>query len=387
MVSSKSETTKFSSEGFDLDALAAVIPEGAAEIVYELGGKVSAKETEQSAKLNDQREKQRQDESEQGNTTVEDDNHPLRMAEQYKQLGNEAFMKQEWQNAWDLYTQAIDAVPYDSDKRIIYTGDRLMELQNEWEKEQGRIARQKLHDQEERERLKRQRQRERQKKGDTAGGSTVDDESDDDDDNKANVKKDDEPRPHFQPPPHPFSEQLAVYYSNRAAAMLYLEQLTTKASSNTASPTPPNSTSSSFDGYDDDSKRKKNPQLENVIRDCTIAILFKPNYVKALVRRATAYERLEQTDRALDDTKQAVDIMKVNGETKSPQYKNVTQSVVRLQRLEDERLEKLKTETLDKLKDLGNSILGNFGLSLDSFQAKQDPNTGSYSISFNNGAK
>ena len=46
------------------------------------------------------------------------------------------------------------------------------------------------------------------------------------------------------------------------------------------------------------------------------------------------------------------------------------------------RLEQLKTETVDKLKDLGNSILGNFGLSLDNFKAVQDPQTGSYSISF-----
>ena len=35
-----------------------------------------------------------------------------------------------------------------------------------------------------------------------------------------------------------------------------------------------------------------------------------------------------------------------------------------------------------KLKDLGNSILGNFGLSLNNFQTVQDPETGSYSINF-----
>ncbi|THG23676.1 hypothetical protein TEA_023038 [Camellia sinensis var. sinensis] len=37
---------------------------------------------------------------------------------------------------------------------------------------------------------------------------------------------------------------------------------------------------------------------------------------------------------------------------------------------------------LDKLKDMGNSVLGRFGMSIDNFKAVQDPNTGSYSISF-----
>jgi len=42
---------------------------------------------------------------------------------------------------------------------------------------------------------------------------------------------------------------------------------------------------------------------------------------------------------------------------------------------------KMKDEALGKLKDLGNSILGNFGMSLDSFKMTQDPGSGSWNIS------
>ena len=37
---------------------------------------------------------------------------------------------------------------------------------------------------------------------------------------------------------------------------------------------------------------------------------------------------------------------------------------------------------LGKLKELGNGILGKFGMSLDNFKAEKDPATGSYNISF-----
>jgi hypothetical protein len=46
------------------------------------------------------------------------------------------------------------------------------------------------------------------------------------------------------------------------------------------------------------------------------------------------------------------------------------------------QLVRLQEEMLGKLKDMGNWVLGKFGLSVDNFKAVQDPQTGSYSISF-----
>jgi hypothetical protein len=47
-------------------------------------------------------------------------------------------------------------------------------------------------------------------------------------------------------------------------------------------------------------------------------------------------------------------------------------------------MNKMKDEALGKLKDLGNTILGNFGLSLDNFKMTQDTNSGSWNIRFYN---
>ena len=52
----------------------------------------------------------------------------------------------------------------------------------------------------------------------------------------------------------------------------------------------------------------------------------------------------------------------------------------RLQQENELKMAKLKEETFDKLKELGNNILGNFGMSVDNFKFTQDSNTGSWSV-------
>lgn len=245
-------------------------------------------------------------------------------AEELKALGNQAFKEANYEEACRLYSEAIDATPG-------MNADELMKLQEDWKNEQEKAWRKKLQEKDERERQKKQKRREREEKGEKV---------DDDDDEEEEVKPEEKPAV-FVAPPHAHGHKLAVYHCNRAAARLHLEM------------------------------------YEECIQDCTVAILWKPDYSKAYLRRASAYEKLPEpkTDLALADAKAALAL------DPSPALRKTVQ---RLEKIEHERIEKLKTETLDKLKDLGNSILGNFGLSIDNFKAVQDPNTGSYSISFQN---
>ena len=110
-----------------------------------------------------------------------------------------------------------------------------------------------------------------------------------------------------------------------------------------------------------------------------MTILYNPMYAKAYQRRCTAYKRIEKVDMALVDAQKAYQL--------EPTSVASRKNVDRLTKLEAERMENLKEETMGKLKDLGNSLLSNFGLSLDNFNAVQDPNTGGYLISFNQNKK
>ncbi|GAV82327.1 TPR_1 domain-containing protein/TPR_11 domain-containing protein [Cephalotus follicularis] len=115
-------------------------------------------------------------------------------------------------------------------------------------------------------------------------------------------------------------------------------------------------------------------KYEDTIVECTKALELNPTYMKALVRRGEAHEKLEHFEEAIADTKKILEL--------DPSNDQARKAIRRLEPLAAEKREKMKEEMLSKLKEMGNSVLGRFGMSVDNFKAIKDPNTGSYSISF-----
>ena len=99
--------------------------------------------------------------------------------------------------------------------------------------------------------------------------------------------------------------------------------------------------------------------------DCDLSLQLKPGYVKVLVRRSTCLEKLEKYEDALRDAKAV--------QQEDPTFPRIDELVARLQRAHNQKMEQMKEEAMGKLKDLGNSILGNFGMSLDQFKFNQNP--------------
>lgn len=322
-----SPTTQFDSEGFDLGAAASDDgvgegeEEGSSSIIYEIGGGVTTTYPESPTK------KQAKDNN--NTQAAAPPPSPIDKSEQLKELGNEEFKLGNHLDACDYYTDAILACPYGDS--VGPSGEDMMKLRDEFDESN----REKIMEKQRKMMEKRRSSRNNSKDKEEGDNKNDDEEEDvDGDDN-------DQPVEIFTPPRHVYGTKLAVYYANRAATLLHLGR------------------------------------NGEVIDDCDIAILYNPTYVKAYLRRSTANERIENTEEALKDAQMAYEL--------DPSSKVARKNVTRLQKIENERLEKLKDETMGKLKDLGNSLLGNFGLSLDNFNAVQDPNTGGYSISFDQG--
>ena len=115
---------------------------------------------------------------------------------------------------------------------------------------------------------------------------------------------------------------------------------------------------------------------EEAVLDCNKAIDLDPNYLKAILRRAQLHRTLDNLDRSLEDYKKVMELDKNNTEAR--------QACATMPAEIAERNEKLKQEMFGKLKELGNLCLGPFGLSTDNFKLVQDPQSGGYSVSFQN---
>eukprot|EP00747_Dinoflagellata_sp_TGD_P163697 gnl/TRDRNA2_/TRDRNA2_182660_c0_seq1.p1 gnl/TRDRNA2_/TRDRNA2_182660_c0~~gnl/TRDRNA2_/TRDRNA2_182660_c0_seq1.p1 ORF type:complete len:386 (+),score=97.30 gnl/TRDRNA2_/TRDRNA2_182660_c0_seq1:79-1236(+) len=120
---------------------------------------------------------------------------------------------------------------------------------------------------------------------------------------------------------------------------------------------------------------QKFSRWEETVKDCTQAIELDGDYLKAYVRRCAANEALNKWHDALQDLNKAIEL---DPSLKSKEYKR--QAV--LEKRSAEQFEKDKEEMLGKLKDLGNMVLGKFGMSTENFAFEKDPNTGSYSIQY-----
>eukprot|EP01029_Cantina_marsupialis_P028212 TRINITY_DN775867_c0_g1_i1.p1 TRINITY_DN775867_c0_g1~~TRINITY_DN775867_c0_g1_i1.p1 ORF type:complete len:209 (-),score=49.59 TRINITY_DN775867_c0_g1_i1:141-767(-) len=116
--------------------------------------------------------------------------------------------------------------------------------------------------------------------------------------------------------------------------------------------------------------------FEDVIADCKSALEFDENYSKAYYRQGLAYESLEKYDLAFGAMSKAVECF--DGVVPS----HLVQKKALLETQMKEQQEKMKEEVLSKLKNVGNTILGKFGLSLDNFQMVKDEKSGGYSVNF-----
>lgn len=97
----------------------------------------------------------------------------------------------------------------------------------------------------------------------------------------------------------------------------------------------------------------------------TRALDIEESYSKALLRRKKAAEMLQDWGTAAKDAKAL-------GASHA--------EIVALEAKAKQKAEKETAEAMEQLKGLGNSLLSNFGLSLDSFQMDKDPETGGYSV-------
>ncbi|KAL3759478.1 hypothetical protein ACHAWU_000777 [Discostella pseudostelligera] len=340
-MSAAAAPTQFDSEGFDLSAIAS---EGDDEdlkaggsVVYEIGGGVTIVNESQPKKAKEETNTTNANGSadSDGNIGSSSSSSPIDESERLKELGNQDFKLGNHLDAYDYYTDAIEACPYGDG--FGPSGKELLKLREEFDEQN----RERMMEKQRREMNKRREKRNIDNINASSSTSTTAKVEEVDVDDVEEEK--DRPIDPFVPPRHIYGPKLAVYYANRAACLLHLGR------------------------------------NGEVIDDCDIAILYNPTYTKAYLRRCTAQERVENTEEALKDARLALQLEPNNNATRK--------LVSRLETIENQRLEKLKEETMGKLKDLGNSLLSNFGLSLDNFNAVQDPKTGGYSISFNQNGK
>lgn len=83
----------------------------------------------------------------------------------------------------------------------------------------------------------------------------------------------------------------------------------------------------------------------------------------------------EEYDQALEDGKKIKEL--------DPNFPLIDKIIAELDQLQKAKFEKMKNEVMGNLKNLGNMVLGKFGMNLDNFKMNPNPD-GTYNVSYNN---
>ncbi|THH30061.1 hypothetical protein EUX98_g4117 [Antrodiella citrinella] len=119
---------------------------------------------------------------------------------------------------------------------------------------------------------------------------------------------------------------------------------------------------------------------KEVVVACSEALKDDPVYVRALQRRAASNEQLG-TWSGLSSAQEDYTKLLVLLPSDSPQVPQIKRALASLKPRAEAAQKRETAEMLEKLKGLGNSFLGNFGLSTNNFQFT--PNgSGGYSMNF-----
>lgn len=121
-------------------------------------------------------------------------------------------------------------------------------------------------------------------------------------------------------------------------------------------------------------------QYKQAVQACNQSLIDQPTYIKALYRRAQANEEIGGWA-GLSSAIQDYQSLLKDKDLPSATRPSITAALHRLQPQADQAAQKEKDEMLDKLKGLGDSLLGNFGLSTKNFQFTQQEG-GGYSMNF-----
>lgn len=105
---------------------------------------------------------------------------------------------------------------------------------------------------------------------------------------------------------------------------------------------------------------------------CSLALELDEGFEKALGNRADAYYKMNDYESSLEDYKKLKEM--------ESEFGNEARIEI-CQREVDKDFDKKKDQVMGQLKDLGNNILGKFGLSLNNFKMNEQAG-GGYNISF-----